>query len=603
MRGVSWTRKFLLKRARTAYNGGRYSKALRNSRVSYFIFRGRESLDIMARSQLRLGKFESAANSYRRAEYLGFKLLDHEKNQFKSELECSNYLEAFKLINTPELVGRKKEIRALVKHLRSLTDTERVNTIEEMSEFSSLPNQIAELLPWSTKKVSHPTDINDTYTKISKHELEIERYRRELKRVKESGTFRIVKHISKAARSPLKFIKLPFSLPLLISEIVAGKRGTVNPKSEYSFQIPASSEKRECIVFFPTNGVGFGHFTRLLALAKSYRKLSPETEIVFFTTMPTLQILSDYGFIGYHMPSRYRYDKMEPSVWNPICEELLNLVFSIHRPRAFVFDGAYPYRGMLNAVQIQDEKMLKVWVRRGSIKKNSKNIPVESIGEFNVVVRPGDSGKQNFKDEFNHNIPIVRTNPILIHDSKSNSELDIRGRLGIPEFATLCYLQLGAGRINDIDSEISMTLEALNMHNHVYTIVGESMIGDRVSSPYQNVRILRDYPNSKFFHQFDFAIIAGGYNSYHEVIEYELPAICFPNMSTGRDDQLSRALVASETGAMIVLEERDSVNIGLAISRILDPAVREMMRERMTPLKKPNGATEMSLWLFDQLSS
>jgi hypothetical protein len=74
-------------------------------------------------------------------------------------------------------------------------------------------------------------------------------------------------------------------------------------------------------------------------------------------------------------------------------------------------------------------------------------------------------------------------------------------------------------------------------------------------------------------------------------------------MSTGRDDQLSRALVASETGAMIVLEERDSVNIGLAISRILDPAVREMMRERMTPLKKPNGATEMSLWLFDQLSS
>jgi hypothetical protein len=382
---------------------------------------------------------------------------------------------------------------------------------------------------------------------------------------------------------------------------VSEKRGKKQNTQNHSFQISPGEPRRDCIVFFPTNGVGFGHFTRLLAIAQSYKKLNPNAEIVFFTTMPTLQILSEFGFIGYHLPGRYRYDKMEANVWNPICEEMLSLVFSIHRPRAFVFDGAFPYRGMLNSLKSQDKDMLKVWVRRGSNKKNSKNIPVESIGKFNAIVRPGDSGKLNFEEEHNHNIPIVRTNPILIHNSEV-SGINIRERLGIPDFATLCYLQLGAGRINDIDSEISMTLSALSDYEHVYTIVGESMLGERISSSMENVRILRDYPNSKFFNQFDFAVIAGGYNSYHEVVESELPSLCFPNLSTGRDDQLSRAMVASKEGAMIVLEERNKTNIGIAVSQLIDPSVRRKMKNNLSNLKKPNGAQEASLWIFNQLS-
>ena len=62
---------------------------------------------------------------------------------------------------------------------------------------------------------------------------------------------------------------------------LSSKRGlTINSEESY--------ESRNSIVLFPTNGVGFGHFTRMLALAKSIRKISPDTEIVFFTTMPTL---------------------------------------------------------------------------------------------------------------------------------------------------------------------------------------------------------------------------------------------------------------------------------------------------------------------------
>ena len=348
-------------------------------------------------------------------------------------------------------------------------------------------------------------------------------------------------------------------------------------------------ENRDSIVLFPTNGVGFGHFTRLLAVAKKIQKENPEVEVVFFTTMPTLHILADFGFPSYHVSGRYRYKDMDPNVWNSICEEMLNMVFSLHRPKAFVFDGSFPYRGMLNAIRSQEDSMLKIWLRRGSIRPGSRNIPVDSVKHFHAVVRPGDSVGIDSEDELDHGVALVRCNPIMLMDS---DDMEPRGtlkkRMGIPPEALLCYVQLGAGKINDIDSELSMVLEALSNHPQVYSVVGESMLGERVASEFERVRILRDYPNSRYFADFDFAVMAGGYNSFHEAIQASMPTICLPNMKTGRDDQLARVIVAEEAGCMVVIRERNRKIIQAAIDRIVESEVREMMKNNFHHQRKWN---------------
>ena len=192
---ASWIRKQLLKRSRIAYNDRKFHKSRRTSYISFIIFRDRESLDILARSNLRLKKFQAASNNYRKANYLGVKLLDHEKNHFNAEIKSENFLEAFKLLSKSGLMKKKSDISELSRKLKKLTDTERVSLIEEMSEFSVLPDEIEKLLPWATKKIFNPSKLDDEYAKLSKSELEIERYRRELARVKESGTYRLVKHL------------------------------------------------------------------------------------------------------------------------------------------------------------------------------------------------------------------------------------------------------------------------------------------------------------------------------------------------------------------------------------------------------------------------
>ena len=94
--------------------------------------------------------------------------------------------------------------------------------------------------------------------------------------------------------------------------------------------------------------------------------------------------------------------------------------------------------------------------------------------------------------------------------------------------------------------------------------------------------------------------MAGGYNSFHEAVEASLPTICFPNMKTGRDDQLARANVAKEAGCMIVIKDRTKNIIQTAIDRIVESEVRGMMRSNFAPLHRENGAEQLAEWILSQ---
>jgi len=169
--------------------------------------------------------------------------------------------------------------------------------------------------------------------------------------------------------------------------------------------------------------------------------------------------------------------------------------------------------------------------------------------------------------------------------------------LGIPEEATLVYVQLGAGEINDIESDLDLSIRLLSTYEDVYIVIGESMIGNRLNITGERIRTLRDYPNSLYFNSFDFAIMAGGYNSYHEAIAFQLPTICLPNKNTGMDDQVARAMVAEDAGAMLVVQDLNEDKLATAIEYMLDSAIRSKMVDAAIHLGKQNGANELAEYL------
>ena len=199
-----------------------------------------------------------------------------------------------------------------------------------------------------------------------------ERHEREIDRLKNSATYRLGEHLTASIRKPWKLFFLPLTFPFHAFLIGLEKLGlkahpaTKNPTKNNGMRT------EDCVVLFPTNGVGFGHFTRMYSLAKSIRKHSPETEVIFFTPMPTLHIPYIENFPTYHIAGKYKFKNMSSTQWNGLIEEQLLMVLETHKPKLFMFDGAYPYRGMLNAIRTYNSNEESVDAP-GYVQKGFKN--------------------------------------------------------------------------------------------------------------------------------------------------------------------------------------------------------------------------------------
>jgi hypothetical protein len=257
---------------------------------------------------------------------------------------------------------------------------------------------------------------------------------------------------------------------------------------------------------------------------------------------------------------------MDSDGWNAMVQEMLTLVLETHRPQTFVFDGAFPYRGMLDALDTIAVPS-KVWLRRGMFRKGT-SIPIDSIGKFDLIVHPEDAVPHP-PTEIEHGVQVEMVPPMTLIDSDEMWDQDAaRRRLGVPLDARVAYVQLGAGRINEIDSDVRQVVDALLTHNDVHVVLGESLLGDRLQINLERVHLIRDYPNSLFLNAFDVSIQAGGYNSFHEMRNQGIPTLFFPNMNTGMDDQLARCLVASKEGWGFV--HSSDKDVGSSIRELLN---------------------------------
>ena len=431
-------------------------------------------------------------------------------------------------------------------------------------------------------------------------ESKLSRLEREIHRLRTSPSLRLGSHITDAIKKPWRAPFLIITLPIMMIGIgleLLGRKALPSASPTHSSQNILA--KHNCIVMFPTNGVGFGHFTRMLAIAKRMRKLDSSLKIIFFTTMPTLHLLKPYGIAAHHISGPKYFDNLSTNDWNTLLEEELTLCFDIHKPKQFIFDGAFPYRGMLRAIEHRDFN--KVWVRRGMFRKGATNVPVDSIEHFDILVRPGDSKPINYANEQGFNVQKVECDPIILADSSElYSKEHLRNRLGIPLNSIVVYIQLGAGEINEIESDLDLSVRLCLEHENTFVVIGESMIGSPLKITGERVRILRDYPNSLYFNSFDFAIMAGGYNSYHEAIAFQLPTICIPNKNTGMDDQVARVKIASDVGAMVVIEQVNEKAMKSAINKMLNYEYRNSLKSAESKLVRENGAEQLTSLLLGE---
>jgi len=417
---------------------------------------------------------------------------------------------------------------------------------------------------------------------------------RRLNSIEASLSFRLGKLLVISVKRPWNILLLPITLPILFSRYLGERMGRFEQQKTDPVSIKSDQKNRNCVVLFPTNGVGMGHYSRMFALAKSMKLMDPKLEIVFFTTNYVLHPLYREGFTSYHLPNRNKFDKMGASTWNLQCEEMLANVFSVHKPSLFVFDGAFPYRGMLNAIKNRDT-VHKAWVRR--IQKPGKDkTPIEAYNHFDRIIVPGDLLEPDMNDLTRWPVEEINLTPPLL--SISRDDLYQRGvlreRIGIPNDSKVALISLGAGSINDIENMRDYVVKNLTKKG-IYVIIADSMLNP-MKKRYDNplVRIVQEFPIMRYRNCFDFAVMAAGYNSIHEMILLRLPSVIIPNKETQRDDQLGRATKAIFGNKGIIIDIAEYDIIDLALERISDDDVRKSISKNLIENVVEDGAKVLS---------
>lgn len=339
--------------------------------------------------------------------------------------------------------------------------------------------------------------------------------------------------------------------------------------------------RAQTYLFLPINGAGLGHLTRSLAIASRLKKDQPDAEIVFLTTSIGVTLVHREGFACHHVTPAALLNAGAIE-WNSLFFKSLKNVLDIHKPHCLVFDGTIPYLG-LQRVMHSYKAIRYVWIKRGLYKDGTDTKRLTSLSKgFEAVISPGELGADVIGPVEGSKIHAVE--PISLLDPSDLLEKSAARQLLRLDSSQRCaYVQLGAGNINGI-ADVQDRIIAVLKRKSIQVVLGQSPIALKPKPDLRADSVIVDYPNSKYFSAFDFAVLAGGYNSVCEAVLLSLPAVFFPNTETGADDQLKRVQNARLFGHYEVMVEFSENEF----ERIVDKLLAE--RLPVSQLGQRNGA-------------
>jgi hypothetical protein len=343
------------------------------------------------------------------------------------------------------------------------------------------------------------------------------------------------------------------------------------------------------VAFVSSNGVGLGHLTRLLAIA---RRMSPEIQPVFVTMSQAYGIVREWGFPVEYIPFHGYGEMAHVEDWNDWFKLHLEQILDGYDISGVVFDGGAPYGGLVRAIAPRPD-LRTAWVRRGMWRNSQANEPLLKRQKFfDLIIEPRDiADVRDMGLTAAHRGGTSLVDPIRLLDDDDLQERPAAAEaLGIDPNRPAVLIQLGAGSTRDIVRLTRRVVEACRSFDSLQIVIAEWAMGAVDFDLWPGVKVLRGYPISRTFNAFDFTISAAGYNSFNEIISFGLPAIFIANSNPMMDDQDGRALFAQDQGAAFHCPETDLGALPALIAAVLDPETRTVLKVNCARISLANGA-------------
>ncbi|MCW5713421.1 MAG: hypothetical protein KIT43_02735 [Bauldia sp.] len=356
-------------------------------------------------------------------------------------------------------------------------------------------------------------------------------------------------------------------------------------------------EQRRRIAFVSSNGVGLGHLTRLLSIA---RRLPDDVEPVFITMSQAFGLVEQFGYVAEYIPFHSQSEASTNADWNDWFRLQFEQMMDYYDVAGVVFDGGAPYAGLIAAAATRSE-VFAVWVRRGMWRAQQFNEPlIRRQKFFDLIIEPRDiAGGRDEGMTAPHRGRVAQVDPIRLLDPPDIlTRVRAAAELGLDPDRPAVLIQLGSGTTRDVVSITREVVAACSAFEGLQIVLIEWSIGVASFDNWPGITVLKGFPTSRYFNAFDFTIAAAGYNSYNEIISFGLPAIFVANDAPMMDDQGGRAGFAEEQGAALsVLESEIEATLPGLVQTLLDPRAREVMRVNCLRIALDNGAAAAAEWI------
>lgn len=301
-------------------------------------------------------------------------------------------------------------------------------------------------------------------------------------------------------------------------------------------EISLSSYNSECLLIFVASEGGRAACERAKELADEWLAEYRHHLVI---------VSSNTGLIGFNQPNLSLYMIPDPksnqntsrSQWNKSCENVMYRAIYTHLPANFIFDGPYPYRGVLNAID-SAPGMKSIWVQS---ERTSSEVIAKASSHFSemkiINYLDKSMGSPNGKKRTYHSL----TNKILI--------------------AT------GYGLHEELQKNPAHVLKTLSNYENLGLIgVGRTQ-SSALSSPF--TELWADVIENPQMSLLQAAIVSDNLDLITKLHTLMIPTLCILHKNT---TQNARRLINSLalSGTLLVTQENEKEEIELYIQALLD---------------------------------
>lgn len=371
-------------------------------------------------------------------------------------------------------------------------------------------------------------------------------------------------------------------------------QGEISLLPQVAPMLPGPARTR--VLMVATNGMGLGHVTRLMAIAKY---LPNWIEPIFLTLSLATDLVRQAGYAADYIPSFGKAGVKENS-WNDVFAMELATALNATGAQGVIFDSNHPFPGLLKVLKKRKD-LAWVWIRRGMWQPHHK-LSHQMQRHFDLLLEPSELARAHDGGPTAKIGRALEVGPILLTEPGERvSRTQAAKRLEVDPGATNVFVQLGSRQnmgFEEIRTQLSMLLP--REYVHVYEIANPLA---PVQDSLDQVEERSVYPLAKYSKAIDLLITTAGYNGFHETIYHQIPTLFVPNEAPEMDHQLLRAHYAKLAGLAEMIRNSDAPRLNAVLDHCLSADFRDQVKTAGQSVEFTSGARASAVAISEQLAS